>query len=357
MSASSVPGSSNVVRVASQRDMDTRPQAVHFIAADVGGTHARLGTVGAGNTVGGGLRSGTLQVSNYRKYACAAYPSLAAILADYIAGLDDAPVSQVVIGLPGYALDGVVININLPWPVSIAQMREQLGLDAIALVNDFEAVAHAVPRIDPAETVIVAPGGGETLRKPVIVVGPGTGLGAALRIPHGARDLVLATEAGQAAFAPTSELEIEILRLLRRKNSHVSVEQVLSGPGLMNLYAALCALRGEIPTLHAPVDISDAALRAADSAAAQALHAFCGLMGSIVGDLVLTTGAQGGVYLAGGILPQIRDFLLKSNFTERFLDKGAMRTVLERVPVRLIEHGQLGVIGAASWHLDHVRGV
>lgn len=342
--------------------MDTRPQAIHFIAADVGGTHARLGTVRAGGDAGG-LRSGTLQVANYRKYACAAYPSLARILAEYIATLDagnasdDSRITQIVIGLPGYALDGVVINTNLPWPVSIAQMREELGLDAIELVNDFEAVAHAVPRIDPAETVVVAAGSGETLRKPVIVVGPGTGLGAALRIPHGSRDLVLATEAGQAAFAPTTDLEIEILRVLRRKNSHVSVEHLLSGPGLMNLYAALCALRGETPTLHAPVEISDAALRAGDSAAAQALHAFCGLMGSIVGDLVLTTGAQGGVYLAGGILPQIRDFLLKSGFTERFLDKGAMRTVLERVPVRLIEHGQLGVIGAASWHLDHLRGV
>ena len=350
-------GNNTVVRVVSQRDMDSRPQATHFIAADVGGTHARLGTVRAGGEAGG-LRGGTLQVANYRRYACAAYPSLAGILAEYIGTLDaDSQISQVVIGLPGYALDGVVINTNLPWPVSIAQMREELALDAIELVNDFEAVAHAVPRIDPAETVVVAAGSGETLRKPVIVVGPGTGLGAALRIPHGSRDLVLATEAGQAAFAPTTDLEIEILRVLRRKNSHVSVEHLLSGPGLMNLYAALCALRGEAPSLHAPVEISDAALRAGDSAAAQALHAFCGLMGSIVGDLVLTTGAQGGVYLAGGILPQIRDFLLKSGFTARFLDKGAMRTVLERVPVRLIEHGQLGVIGAASWHLDHLRGV
>lgn len=340
-----------MVRIVSQRDVDSRPQ--HFIAADVGGTHARLGLVRAAGEAA--LKGGTLQVAHYRKYACAAYPDLADILTDYMSTLDVGPVTQIVIGLPGYALDGVVINTNLPWPVSIAQMRQALGLDAIALVNDFEAVAHAVPRIDPAETVVVAPGSGEALRKPVIVVGPGTGLGAALRIPNGTRDLVLATEAGQAAFAPTTDLEIEILRVLRRKNSHVSVEHLLSGPGLMNLYAALCALRGELPTLHAPVEISDAALRAGDSAAAQALHAFCGLMGSVVGDLVLTTGAQGGVYLAGGILPQIRDFLLKSGFTARFLDKGAMRTVLERVSVRLIEHGQLGVIGAASWHLDHAR--
>lgn len=340
-----------MVRIVSQRDVDSLPQ--HLIAADVGGTHARLGLVRGGRDAD--PRGGTLQVAHYRKYACAAYASLADILRDYIATLDVGTVSQVVIGLPGYALDGVVINVNLPWPVSIAQMREALGFDGIALVNDFEAVAHAVPRIDPAETVVVAPGTGEALDKPVIVVGPGTGLGAALRIPNGNRHLVLATEAGQAAFAPTTDLEIEILRVLRRKTQHVSVEHLLSGPGLMNLYAALCALRGETPTLHLPAEISDTALRAGDSAAAQALHAFCGLMGSVVGDIVLTTGAQGGVYLAGGILPQIRDFVLKSGFRERFLDKGPMRAVLERVPVRLIEHGQLGVIGAASWLLDHQR--
>ncbi len=317
-----------------------------FVAADVGGTHARIGLVRLG-------RNG-LEIEHYRKYICADYPGLSVILADFIAGLAGQSPAHVVIGLPGYALDGVVINANLPWQVSLAEIRSALGIAEISLVNDFEAVAHAVPWIDRAETIAVTEGHGAAIDAPVVVIGPGTGLGAAIRIPHRGRNLVLATEAGQAAFAPTSDLEIEILRLLRRKNSHVSIEQVVSGPGLMNLYAALCALCGETPSLHAPAEISEAALLREDSAAAQALHVFCGLLGSVVGDLVLIFGAHGGAFLAGGILPQIRDFLIKSSFTQRFLDKGAMRTVLERVPVRLIEHGQLGVIGAASWHLEHL---
>lgn len=325
------------------------PQGIgSFVAADVGGTHARVGLVRADH----GTR---LQIEHYRKYTCAEYPSLAAILAEFVATLQGTACVDVVIALPGYPLDGVVINANLPWQVSLADIRAQLGTQAISIVNDFEAVAHAVPWIEPSETTPITNGSGAAIEAPVVVVGPGTGLGAAIRIPDRGRTLVLATEAGQAAFAPTSDLEIEILRLLRRKNTHVSIEQVVSGPGLMNLYAALCALCGETPTLRAPAEISEAALIHPDSAAAQALHVFCGLMGSVVGDLVLIFGAHGGAYLAGGILPQIREFLLKSSFTQRFLDKGAMRTVLERVPVRLIEHGQLGVIGAASWHLEHLR--
>lgn len=333
------------MKIASEITSGLLQRVEPFVAADVGGTHARIGLV---RIAGHGL-----VVEHYRKYICADYPGLAAILADFISGLPAHRVEHVVIGLPGYALDGVVINANLPWQVSLAELRIVLGIESISLVNDFEAVAHAMPWIDPAETIAVTEGHGAAIDAPVVVIGPGTGLGAAIRIPDRGRTLVLATEAGQAAFAPTSDLEIEILRLLRRKNSHVSIEQVVSGPGLMNLYAALCALCGETPSLQVPAEISEAALVHEDSAAAQALHVFCGLLGSVVGDLVLIFGAHGGAYLAGGILPQIRGFLLTSSFTQRFLDKGAMRTVLERVPVRLIEHGQLGVIGAASWHLDH----
>ncbi len=315
-----------------------------FIAADVGGTHARVGLVQR-------VAGGRVAVVDYRKYACADHVGLDAILADFI-GHVGGGIRHVVIGLPGYALDGVVINVNLPWPVSLADIRTRLGGPDIALVNDFLAIAHGVPQIDATETIAIANADAAPLEGPVLVVGPGTGLGAAVRIPGRGRTIVLPTESGQAAFAPTTELEIEILRLLRRKASHVSIEQVVSGPGLMNLYASLCALRGEKPVHDAPAAISETALRSADSAAAQALNVFCGLLGSVVGDLVMILGAHGGAYLAGGILPQIREFLLRSDFRQRFLDKGAMRAVLERVPVRLIEHGQLGVLGAAAWHLE-----
>jgi glucokinase len=136
----------------------------------------------------------------------------------------------------------------------------------------------------------------------------------------------------------------------------VPVEYALSGPGLMNLHAALCALRGGHNDYSSPGEITAAAISGSDPLARESLEVFCGLLGSAVGDMALLYGAQGGVYLAGGILPQIREFLIKSSFVERFLNKGPMRAALERIPVRLVEHGQLGVIGAANWYLGQCEG-
>ena len=123
---------------------------------------------------------------------------------------------------------------------------------------------------------------------------------------------------------------------------------MLSGPGLANLYAAIGSLRGVAPKLLSPSQVTQAAIEDKDTIALESLRVFCGWLGSFVGNLVLLYGAQGGVYLAGGILPQIREFLLQSDFVSRFRDKGQMRPMLERVPVNLIDHGQLGVLGAAA---------
>lgn len=322
--------------------------AVPFIAADVGGTHARIGLIRGRSMARPGIE-------HYERYVCADYPGLAAILREFLASLGGAPVHEAAIACAGYCLDGTIINTNLPWTVSLGALRAELKLATVEFVNDFEAVAYATPHIDTRDTTLLTPAR-EPLTAPTLIVGPGTGLGAALRIPTRPKDVVLATEAGQAAFAPSTEAELEVLRLLRRRGSHVSIEQVLSGPGLVNLYAVLCELRTVEPVLQTPAAVTGAALGGGDAVAREALGMFCGLMGSVVGDLVLLYGAQGGVFLAGGILSQIKPFLVDSTFVDRFLDKGPMRAVLERVPVRLIEHGQLGVLGAASWYLEHQAG-
>ena len=317
-----------------------------FVAADVGGTHARVGLVRP-------YASTRPTLERYEKYVCADYPSLSAILHEFLKSLDGAAVQEAAIACAGYCLDGTIINTNLPWTVSLDRIRADLNLSTVEFVNDFEAVAHATPHLDLRDTTLLTQAGAQQLSAPTLIVGPGTGLGAAVRIPTSGGYVVLATEAGQAAFAPSTDREIEVLRLLRRNSSHVSIEQVLSGPGLVKLHAALCELRGTTRLFDSPADITRAALDEGDVAARDTLDMFCGLMGSVLGDLVLLYGAQGGAYLAGGILPQIKPYLVESSFVERFLDKGAMRPVLERVPVRLIEHGQLGVLGAASWYLQH----
>lgn len=335
-----------MVAIASPLPLDVARLGAPFIAADVGGTHVRIGLVRAS-----GDRAHPISVLNYRKYVCAEYAGLAEILEDFIAGLDGAVVEEGAIASAGYPRDdGSLITANLPWRVSLNEIRARLGFREFRLVNDFEAVAHAAAYVDASEVLRLT--GPETAPLgPTLVVGPGTGLGAAVWIPVGKRAVVLATEAGQAALTTGNELEMALLKQMLQQRSHVPIEHALSGPGLKNLHAALCALHGTTSAYATPGEITAAALAGHDPHARESLGVFCGLLGSVVGDLALLYGVQGGIYLAGGILPQIREFLLQSSFVERFLNKGPMREALERIPVKLVEHGQLGVIGAASWYL------
>ena len=318
-----------------------------FIAADVGGTHVRIGLVRAS-----GNPAHPVDVIRYRKYVCADYPGLVEILEDFISSLEGATIREGAIACAGYALeDGSIITVNLPWQVSLKAIRERLGLVDFRLVNDFEAVAHAAAYVDASE-VLRLTGPATAAPGPTLVVGPGTGLGAAVWIPTAARPVVLATEAGQAALTVGNDLEMALLREMLKQRTHVSVEFALSGPGLMNVHAAMCVLHGTTSNYRAPDEITAAALAGSDVRARESLEVFCGLLGSTVGDMALLYGVHGGIYLAGGILPQIREFLLQSSFVERFLDKGPMRAALEQIPVKLVEHGQLGVIGAANWYLE-----
>lgn len=321
-------------------------RGVPFLAADVGGTHARLGLVVADAD----RRSPSLLA--YRKYSCAEWPGLAAIVKDFLAREAPSSLRHCVLAIAGYVIDGRVINQNLTWPVSVPDLRAALPLDEVLLVNDFAALARAVQELDAdAGSVLTRARAGDD-RAPRLVVGPGTGLGAAVLIPQSPRPLVMATEAGQAALAPRTALERDILALLARGDRHVSTETALSGPGILNLYRALASLRAVTPLHETPEQVAASALGAHDALARETLHVFCALLGSFVGDLTMLYGAGGGVCLAGGVLAHLRDFLPRSRFVERFLDKGGMRAFLERVPVRLLDHGRLGVLGAAGWYLD-----
>ena len=324
-----------------------------FIAADVGGTHARIGLV-----IGGAHGQAPVDVLHYHRYNCGEWPSLVDVLQDFVAQLATTPyaaaaqhIDRCALACAGYVLDDTIVNENLPWPVPIAPIRHGLGIDQLAVINDFEAVAYAAQFIDAAACRAIIDAAQSPAEGPTLVMGPGTGLGAAVLLPGQPRAHVLPTEAGLVALAPGNEREIEILRVLQRDRSYVAYEDVLSGPGLLRLYRALCELRGSQPGLHTPAQITDAAQAGSDGAALESLHVFCGLLGSFVGDLVLLYRASA-VYLAGGILPQIQLFLRTSTFAERYFNKGVMRPYLQQVSVRLIEHGQLGVIGAAGWFLD-----
>lgn len=319
-----------------------------FIAADVGGTNARISVVHV-DTDGG------IQVLAWRKYPCADYLSLGDILADFVA---DHPAREgidcMVIASAGVLVGDEVINSNLPWRISLSELRNALHLRELHVVNDFAAAAHGTNVLADADSRLLTPGVAQAERGPALVVGPGTGLGAAICIPYGDAVVVLPTEAGMAAFAPGTEREIDILRWLQQQGArHVCTEQMLSGPGLVNIYRALCALNGETVILTTPAAIT-AAARQEHALALEAVLTFCALLGSVIGDLAVIGSAKS-VFVAGGIVPQIADFLPRSAFAQRLVDKGAMRAVLETVPVRLVENEKLGVLGAASWYQQHLH--
>ncbi|WP_338039786.1 glucokinase [Luteibacter yeojuensis] len=335
-----------MIESAKQREVLRASRAEAFLAADVGGTHARIGLVRVADA------SSTIDVLRYERYACAEWPSLTAVLQDFVGRLDgQVAIAHCAVASAGYVVGDAIVNENLPWPVSIGDIRQTLGLSGLAVVNDFEAVAYACQFLQRHETAPIIETDAAPAEGPILVMGPGTGLGSAVLLPGRPHATVLPTEAGQISLAPGNAREVAILGELARDRDYVSYETALSGPGLVNLYRAISRLRGSAATLAEPAAVTGAALDGSDIAASEALDVFCGLLGSFVGDLAMLYGARGGVYLAGGILPQVRERLLASSFATRFFNKGVMRAFLQQVPVRLMDHGQLGVIGAAGLYL------
>lgn len=310
-----------------------------LVVADVGGTFARLAL--AETQPGQPPRLG-----NHRTYACAEHPSLAAILADFTAGLGQ-PVQTAVVAIAGLLDGDVLINSNLPWTVSLSATRRGSGLHELQLINDFEAVALAIPYLQ-ADTLVPLNGDADPAQAfPALVLGAGTGLGAALRFADGERP-VLASEIGHAALAAGNALELQVLGQLLQRWPHVDNERVLSGSGLMNLYPCLCELRGT-PVWTSTEALIGAARSGEDALAVETLQVFCAWLGSLAGDAAIAVGARS-VYLAGGISAHVQDFLADGRFRQRFLNKGVLTEVLRQVPVWRVEHGQLGVLGAAVWH-------
>ncbi|NKJ19955.1 glucokinase [Dyella sp. SG609] len=316
-----------------------------FLAADVGGTHARLALMAPGSGAGGPV------VQAYRIFRCGEHASFAAIVRAFLDGLAMRP-RELVLACTGCAHEGVLINESLPWRIEPAALAAELRLDQVHLINDFVALTHAAPYIDTARApVLHTAARAASTPGPIVVVGPGTGLGAAVRLP-GSPPVVLASEAGQMQLAARVGREQDVMRLLAGRDTHISYEAVLSGPGVLRVYEALCREQGKAPACAEPAAVTAAAIAGSDPRATETLDLFCGWLGSFAGDLAMLYQATGGIYLAGGFLSRIAGYVRASRFVERFLDKGVMRPFLDNVPVRVVDHGQLGVIGAASWYLD-----
>ena len=305
--------------------------AEQFVLADVGGTNVRFAVLNDGVL-------GTVAHLAVRDYACFG-DALAAFLER----------QKTKIGGAIFAVAGVVKGercelTNFPWVVDGAELRTRFGLASVRIVNDFEAVAWSLPRL--AGSDLRKLGGAEPLSEaPMLALGPGTGLGVACYVPSVSGGFVLRSEGGHATLPSGTASEDAIIAHLRQQFIHVSAERVLSGAGLENLYRAIAAIDRVTVPQRSAAEITDAALGDRCPTSRAALDMFCALLGEVAGNYALALGAQGGVYIAGGIIAHIGDYLPRSQFRARFDAKGRMAPYVAATPVYLIMHGDPAFVG------------
>jgi glucokinase len=252
-------------------------------------------------------------------------------------------------------IDGDQVRMtNRNWAFSIEAVRQALQLDTLLVVNDFTALAMALPRLSAADRVQI--GAGSPRENAVIgLLGPGTGLGVSGLIPTEERWVTLGSEGGHASFSPSDARELSILQYAWQRYAHVSAERLVSGGGIELCYEALSVAAGRgAQRLAAPL-IVDAALSGKDAICVDALQCFCAMLGTIAGDLALTLGAFGGVYIGGGIVPRLGQFFAESAFRQRFEAKGRFATYLAGIPTYVISAAQPALLGVSAILSDALR--
>jgi glucokinase len=322
----------------------SRPSSPCFLVADIGGTNARFALTVPGTPA-------PIDPASVEVLRVAAFPTPVAAALHYLQRQHARPAGAV-LAVAG-PTDGETAELtNHRWSFSAAALRGALGTNAVRLINDFAAIARALPDLGPDDALPLgpafapaAPGAQRTLA----VLGPGTGLGvAAVTLRNGA-PLVLETEGGHASFAPVDAEEVAILGQLARRFGRVSWERLLSGPGLANIDAALRAIAGVTVEPLAPEAVTARAAAGDDPIAMRSVEVFCALLGAFAGDVALLYGAWDGVFIAGGIAPTLAGPLAAGRFRERFEAKGRFSARLATVPAALIVHPFPGLLGAAGY--------
>ncbi len=307
------------------------------VLGDVGGTNVRFAVFR--NGIVGPIAH--MSVADYPQFADA----LAAFLTDQAYR---SSIRRALFGVAGVVANGHCALTNNPWIVAADELRSRFGFSEVHIVNDFEAVAWSLPDLTDSDLRAI---GGRQPKKgaPMIVLGPGTGLGVAAYLPRErGGGLVVRSEGGHATLPSGSSREDAIVATLRQKFGHVSAERALSGHGLENLYHAIAALESQAVPERTAAEITAAALAGTCPICRAALETFCALLGAVAGNLALSFGAQGGVYIAGGIVSHFRDFLAQSQFRARFEAKGRLSSYVAAIPVYLILHDDPAFVGLRS---------
>jgi glucokinase len=306
------------------------------LLGDIGGTNARFAVL-SGNTLG---PIDHLPVSHYR--------SMIDAVEGYLGRRRDrSRINAAVFGVAGPVEGGRCVLINSQWAIDAAELRAASGFKSVSVINDFEALAHALPHLNGRDVKPLAagkPSQGESMA----VLGPGTGLGMAGVIRREGRATIIPTEGGHTTLPGATSREDAVIAHLREKFGHVSAERALSGPGLENLHAAIAAIGGIVVSSRTAAEITREALDRGCPVSLAAVDMFCAMLGTVAGDLALMFRARGGVYIAGGIAPRIVDLLARSEFHARFVAKGRFQPYLESVPVAVIVNPDAAFLGLKS---------
>jgi glucokinase len=315
--------------------MNTYPR----LLGDIGGTNARFAWKSAPHAL----------LSDVVTYPCAQFPALEQAMQRYLSERG-AAAPWCAIGIANPIVGDQVKMTNHHWSFSISAVKRALGFERFLVLNDFTALALSLPALPPQDLRQV--GGGQAVAgAPLGLIGPGTGLGVSGLLPaqHGRNAIPVNGEGGHVTLASTDDLEASVVMQLQRRFGHASAERALSGPGLQNLYSALCEIDGvPLRPLGAP-DITSLALSGQDAQCVTAVDVFFRLLGTTAGNLALSLGTRGGMYIGGGIVPRLGDRINTSSFRQRFEEKGRFRGYLSQIPVFVVHAGMSpALLGAAQ---------
>jgi len=320
------------------------------LLADIGGTNARFAlTQGA-------------EVGAITHVRAADFATVRDAMADFLARHPKAEsIKAAVLAVAGPVTNNRCVMTNSPWVIDGAELRQAFGYDSVQLLNDFEALAWSLPDLKAADLfalgahahTVSEPGPEprqESSQEPRLVLGPGTGFGVSCLVERNGVRLPIITEAGHATLPAESEREAQVIHQMRQRFGHVSIEQgALSGSGLRHLYEALADIEGTQAPKRDAAAITKAAIEGSCDLSRATLDMFCALLGSVAGNLAMTFGARGGVYIAGGIVPRFPDFLATSDFRRRFESKGRFQDYLRGIPTSIIVRPDASFVGLRAF--------
>jgi glucokinase len=313
------------------------------LVGDIGGTNARFAIVSKGNS----------ELISIETLQCEKFKTIQQALQFYLSSIKDIQISLACIASAGTVHLDTFKPANNDWVINKSDVSSALNNIQVSWINDFNAQALATTMLSNNDVVTIK-AGIEQPNRLRLAIGPGTGLGVCGLIRSSGEWVSVTTQGGHSDLAPNTSLEIEILTLLKKKFGHVAVERVLSGPGIVNLYEALCQINGKDILFHSPSEITAAAINPnPDYLSKETLLLFCQIFGSVTGSIALTTGSLGGVYITSDLVRNFLDFFISSEFVQNFENKGRMKYYMADIPIYLSKKENMGLLGATHY-LNHL---